>query len=135
MTEIALQACFQWGSVDAARPARDCFSMAKKVVARFKSRVRHFIRQWREYRGLTQEQLAERVDMSVSNISQLERGLQGFSDEGLGLIAHALNTEPGYLLTVDPTRDEAMWSIWENAKPGERKMIVEIAKTLVKTGT
>ena len=115
------------------------FSMAKKVVPRFKRtaapRRRIFLQEWRKYRGLTQEALAERVGMSKGNISQLEQGVQGYSQEGLESLAEALQCDPGQLLNVDPTKDDAIWSIWEQAKPGERKMIVEVAKTIVKTGT
>ncbi len=112
--------------------------MARRVTPRFKPAVgrrRIFLKQWREYRGLTQEQLADRVGWSVGNISQLERALQGYSQEGLEALAEALQCDPGQLLTVDPTGDDAIWSIWEKAKPGERQMIVELAKTVVKTGT
>lgn len=113
----------------------DNFSMARRVVPRFKKAVPRrqiFLKQWREYRDLTQEQLAGRVGWSVGNVSQLERGLQGYSQEGLEALAEALQCDPGQLLTVDPTEDEAIWSIWERAKPGERQMIVEIAKTVIK---
>lgn len=112
--------------------------MAKRVIPRFKPpivRRRIFLKQWREFRNLTQEQLAERVGWSVGNVSQLERGLQGYSQEGLEALAEALQCDPGQILTVDPTRDDAIWSIWERAKPGERQMIIELAKTVVKTGT
>ena len=112
--------------------------MAKRVVPRFKKpavRRRIFLKQWREFRGLTQEQLADRVGWSVGNVSQLERGLQGYSQEGLEALAEALQCDPGQILTVDPTGDDAIWLIWERAKPGERQMIVELAKTVVKTGT
>ena len=108
----------------------------KRVVPRPKlQRRRTFIKEWREYRGLTQEALADRVEMSVSNISQLEQGRQGYSQAGLEAIADALQCDVGQLLTIDPTKDQAMWSIWEQARPGERKMIVDIASTIVKTGT
>lgn len=113
--------------------------MTRQVHPRFKTsgspRRRIFLKEWRTYRGLTQEQLAERVGWSVGNVSQLERGLQGYSQEGLEALADALQCEPGQILNVDPTRDDAIWSIWEKAKPGERQMIVELAKTVVKTGT
>jgi hypothetical protein len=37
---------------------------------------------------------------------------------------------------VDPTKDDAIWSIWETAKTGDRQTIVDIARTIVgKTGT
>jgi transcriptional regulator with XRE-family HTH domain len=94
-----------------------------------------YIRQWREHRGLNQEQLASRLDMTQSQVSQLENGRRGYTQETLEAIADALQTDVASLLMRDPTDPEAIWSIWDNAKPGERRMIVDIAKTVTKTGT
>lgn len=132
---------FQHDYLDTIGAAADDFSMAQRPVkTRFKQtpprRRRIFVKEWRKFRNLTQEQLAERVGWSVSNVSQLEQGRQGYSQEGLEALADALNCDPGQLLAVDPTQDEAMWSLWEIAKEGERKMIVNLAKQVVgKTGT
>lgn len=113
--------------------------MAKRVVPRPKQsqvRRRIFLKEWREYRNLTQEALADRVGWSVGNVSQLERGLQGYSDEGLALLADALQCTPGQILDVDPTNDDAMWSLWERAKPGQKRILLDTAKEMVvKTGT
>ncbi len=94
-----------------------------------------FIRQWRKYRNLTLEQLAERVDMTASHLSMLERGLRGYAQETLEAIADALSTDVPSLLMRDPTDPEGIWSIWDNALPGERRQIVEIAKTLKRTAS
>jgi transcriptional regulator with XRE-family HTH domain len=51
--------------------ATDNVSMAKLSPKRRRA-ARHYVRQWREYRGLTQEQLAERVGKSRGLISQIE---------------------------------------------------------------
>lgn len=96
---------------------------------------RTFIREWRKYRNLTQEQLASRVDMVPSNLSMLERGVRGYTQDTLEALAMALQTDAASLLMRNPENDSAIWSIWDTAKPGEKKMIVEIAKTVVKTGT
>ncbi len=40
-------------------------------------RGRTYIKEWRKYRGMTQEQLAEAAGMVVSNVSQLEQGRSG----------------------------------------------------------
>lgn len=106
------------------------------VQPRFKpNRKRIFLKEWRKYRGLTQEVLADRVGWSVGNVSQLEQGKQGYSDEGLALLAEALQCTPGQILEVDPTNDEAIWSLWERAAPGQRQTLLEVAKGLLKTGS
>ena len=96
---------------------------------------RTFIREWRLHRTLTLEQLAERLDMTASHLSMLERHQRGYTQETLEALAHALQTDPASLLMRDPSGPDAIWSIWDNAKPGERQMIVDIAKTITKTGT
>jgi DNA-binding XRE family transcriptional regulator len=50
----------------------------------------HPIRVWREYRGLSQQELAERVGISVPYMSQLENGQRKGSLEVLTAIAKAL---------------------------------------------
>jgi transcriptional regulator with XRE-family HTH domain len=114
------------------------YGMAKKVVPRFKGKVRRrtFFKEWRKHRGLTLEVAAERADMTAGNLSAMERGAQGYTQDGLEALASAYNCDPGQLLTVDPTKGEAIWSIWERAKPGDKLKIVDIAQTIIgKTGT
>ena len=112
--------------------------MAKRALGLHRGAKRHrrtFIRDWRQSRGLTLEQLANRIGITHASLSRIERGLQPYSQPLLEAIAHALQTDPASLLTRDPTDPEGIWSIWDRAKPGERRQIVEIAKTLIKTGT
>jgi len=35
----------------------------------------------------------------------------------------------------DPTDEEAVWSLWDKAKVGDRKMIENIVRSVIKTGT
>jgi transcriptional regulator with XRE-family HTH domain len=96
---------------------------------------RTYIRQWRKFRGMTLERLAERVDMTAGNLSQIERGNQPYSQSQLEALAEALQTDVASLLMRDPTDSEALWSIWDQAKQGQRRQIVEISRTILKTGT
>ena len=100
-----------------------------------KQRRRTFFKQWREKRGLSQQRLAERLDTSVASISRIESGKQPYTQDFLEALSVALQTDPASLIMRDPTDPEAIWSIWDNAKQGERKMILDIARTIVKTGT
>jgi transcriptional regulator with XRE-family HTH domain len=108
--------------------------MGTRVKSRLKQpqRRRHFIKEWRKARGLTQEQLADRIGVAVSTISQLETGKQGYSQPTLEAIAEALDCEPADLLMRDPGRQDAMWSIWEGLDIPAREQITEIAKTFKK---
>lgn len=108
------------------------------MARRFPPRARRrktFIRAWREYRGLTQDQLAERLGISKAQLSRIENGIQPYSQDFLEACAEELRTDPASLLMRDPNDDEALWSIWDQAKPGIKRQIVEIAKTLTKTGS
>jgi transcriptional regulator with XRE-family HTH domain len=98
---------------------------------------RTYIAQWREIRNLTQEQLAARLDMTQSHLSMLENGKRGYTQETLEAIAHALQTDVASLLMRDPTRPEALWSIWEQAQQGQRDEIERYAEFIVRrrTGT
>jgi transcriptional regulator with XRE-family HTH domain len=100
-----------------------------------KRRRETFIRAWRKHRGYTLENLAERIGVTHPTLSRVERGLLPFNQDLLELLAEQLMCEPADLLMRDPTDPNGIWSIWDNAKPGERRQIVELAKVIVgKTG-
>ena len=112
--------------------------MRKRVPGRFRVQERYrptFVREWRQSRGLTLEQLAHQIGITHASLSRIERGLQPYSQPLLEGIAEALQTEPAFLLMRNPADPQRIWSVWDRAKPGERRKIVESAKTLIKTGT
>jgi transcriptional regulator with XRE-family HTH domain len=95
-------------------------------------RQKHFIKEWRKFRGLTQIQLAERIGMNQGNLSKIESGTRQYDQEFLELAADALRCEVPDLLVRDPTGPEAIWSIWEQLDAPARLQVVEIAKTFKK---
>lgn len=66
---------------------------------------RHYIREWRERMGLTQEQLAGRTDMSVPAISKIETGSRDYRQSTLEQFAQALGCNPADLLRPPPGHD------------------------------
>jgi transcriptional regulator with XRE-family HTH domain len=95
-----------------------------------------FIRQWREFRGLTQDQLAERVGKSKAQLSRIENGLQPYSQDFLEACADALRTDPASLITRDPTDLNAIWVVWEKAAPADRERIEAVVNALAaRSGT
>ena len=98
-------------------------------------RRRTFIRQWREHRSYSQEKLGNILGTTGSMISRIENGQSPYTQDVLEALAEALSTDPASLLMRDPSKPDAMWSIWDQAEVGQRKMIEEVARTIVKTGT
>uniref|UniRef100_E6VFJ9 Helix-turn-helix domain protein n=1 Tax=Rhodopseudomonas palustris (strain DX-1) TaxID=652103 RepID=E6VFJ9_RHOPX len=70
-------------------------------------RRRHFIREWREFRGLTQIELADMLNMTSASISRIESLKQGYTQNFLEACADALGTHPGVLLMRAPTAADA----------------------------
>lgn len=82
---------------------------------------------------MTLEDLAERVDMTASHFSMLERGLRGYTQETLEAVAEVLRTTPSALLNRNPSHDDETLGAWERAPPSDRKLALELLKTVRKT--
>jgi transcriptional regulator with XRE-family HTH domain len=91
---------------------------------------RHFIKQWREHRHLTQERLAERLGTTAASLSRIENYKQPYTQDFLEAAAEALGTDVASLLIRDPSDAEAPWSIWDNLKPAQRKQALRLLKAL-----
>lgn len=96
---------------------------------------RHFIREWRKHRGYSQEQLADRIGINRAHLSKIETGSRKYDEEFLELAAVALRCAPVDLLIRDPSDPDGLWSIYDQLGPVQRVQLVEIGKTLRKTGT
>ncbi len=107
----------------------------KKVTPRFRRHGKIYLREWRVHRDKTLEQAADFLGMTHASLSRVERGLQPYSEPILEGLADFYDTDKASLLMRDPSDPQGLWSVWDQAKPGERRMIVEMAKTVVKTGT
>jgi transcriptional regulator with XRE-family HTH domain len=97
----------------------------------------HYFREWRKHRGLTQEQLAERIGITRSYLTKIERGDRRYDQPFLEAAAEALRCGPDDLIMRDPSQLESIWTIWEQLKPSERVQAVAILHALrgASTGT
>lgn len=98
-------------------------------------RRRHFIKEWREYRGLSQEQLAERIDRTRGLVGQLETYRTNYTAETLEALAHALQCEPWDLLNVDPSKEGQvvdLMGLLRQATPEQRERAIGYIEGLVR---
>lgn len=91
-----------------------------------------FLRQWRKSKGKTLEAIAEHLHMTHGQLSRIERGLQPYNQELLERLADLYMCDPVDLLIRDPSDPESIWSLWDRAKPGERRQIVAVADALIR---
>ena len=108
---------------------------AKGFSVRLMSRTGHFIKEWRKHRGLTQDQLAERIGINRAYLSKIESGKRRYDQPFLEAAADVLRCDPADLIVRDPADPDGIWSIWDQLKPAQRNQVVEIAKTIRRTGT
>lgn len=79
---------------------------------------RFFLREWRTYRRLSQDALAEKVGTSKGYLSQIERGERQWTRDWLDKFAFALDVAPETLLTAQPPLGaEDRGRGWNDAAP------------------
>ena len=94
------------------------------------------LRDWREFRGLSQQELASACDTTQHQIAYLESGERGLSAKWLRKLSVALDTTPGMILDHNPKDlDSDIVEIWATASSRQKRQLAEIAKTILKTGT
>lgn len=95
-------------------------------------RQKWFLKEWRKFRELSQEQLAVRIGVSKGDISNWEKGKRRYNQDMLEALARALEIEsPGLLLLVDPTGPDSFWSYWEHASETQRRDIIRLAQVVM----
>jgi transcriptional regulator with XRE-family HTH domain len=95
---------------------------------------RNHLKAWRKKRGLTLEELAEKVGTTRSVIYLLETEQRPLSAKWLRKLALALGTTPGRILDVDPDEANAdVLDIWDHIAKRDRPAAARILRSL--TGT
>lgn len=87
---------------------------------------------------LTQEELADKINVSVAFMSRVERGDSKINLKRLTQIAETLNVSPGYLLTGSNTASkdylrEDFRQVLEKCTPEQQRLIYQISELVSKT--
>lgn len=92
---------------------------------------KNYVREWREYRKLTQAQLAAASGLSDATISSIESGKRGYSDASLTAIARELQTTKAALLRGPPSEENEVLDLLESAPEEKRKLAIQVMKTVL----
>lgn len=95
-----------------------------------RQRRRHFIREWRDYRGLTQEQVADRIGIAPTTFGRIENNKVPYNQDFLEEAAYALRCEPWDLLHVDPTKEGDVVDLMRHLDDRQRSEATEFIRYL-----
>ena len=98
-------------------------------------RIGRQIRDIRCAKGLTQEELAEMINVSTSFISKIERGIRHPGLETMISIASALGTTIDVLLIGNQSGDKTIYQrelrdVMKNCSNKEQELILSVAKAM-----
>ena len=94
------------------------------------------IKRARERKGYTQEELAERVNLSVQHISVIERGIKAPRLETFLNIANELDVDADYLLAdllnvSEQLTSNDLYDMMAEVSKKEKRRILEVVKVLI----
>lgn len=101
----------------------------------FRQLRRHFLKEWRKHRDLTQEQASERLDIDRTTLGRVENGKIPYSQGLLEAAADAYMCEPWDLLNIDPGKEGHIIDLVEiikGATPEQKAEIIGYARGIVK---
>lgn len=110
--------------------ARTMFAMVAIVDQPGFQPARLYIAEWREHFGLTQEQVAERLDTSKGQISRLENGKRTPNNDWLTAYANALGIRPEQFYF--PPKEPSLDAIVASLNPDLRRQIHAVVDTMIK---
>lgn len=92
---------------------------------------RTYLKEWRLYRGMTQEQAGEALDLDRSQLSRIERAQQPYSQALLETAAELYNCAPADILRINPldeTQTSELERLLDQADPKIRSEIIGYVK-------
>ena len=98
------------------------------------------IKQARLAKNMTQEDLADQIDISVAFLSRVERGNSHINLKRLNQLCGLLDVTEGYLLNGASSSsqnylDKEFTDLIKSVSPEKQKLIYNVAKTIAETET
>ena len=95
-------------------------------------RMQHFIREWREARGLSLGQMERFVPYTKSAMSRVENGLRPYYQEFLEAYARVIGCQPGDLINRPPGGVDELFTILPELDRDAQRAVLAVTKQLIK---
>jgi transcriptional regulator with XRE-family HTH domain len=122
-----------WTTTQNAQSLKLATTMVARIGPKNPSKMRVFLREWRDYLGLTQEEIANRIGTTKGTISRMEGSSREPNLGYLAAFAEAVDRDVADLFRdpARPSRDELL----RNASPEQLRQAIELIQSVRKTGT
>jgi transcriptional regulator with XRE-family HTH domain len=84
-----------------------------------RERFQHFIKKWREFRQLSQEDVAALIEVDRTSISRVERGETPYDQDLLEKLSLVYRCDPDDLISVDPLEPDPLKLIWSSLQKAD----------------
>jgi transcriptional regulator with XRE-family HTH domain len=99
---------------------------------------RTYLKEWRKHRALTQAQVVARLEImdddqlpaTEASLSRYENGKQPYNQRILEALADIYDTEPGHLITRDPTKEGEVVDFVSRLSEQEQRQVLAIARAI-----
>jgi transcriptional regulator with XRE-family HTH domain len=93
---------------------------------------RHYLKEWRKAKGLTQQKLADRSGVARTQIAKFETGARVPDLADLEFLAGALGVKPVDLVGRPPDDPARLLSLHDELDPEQREELAEIAELMLR---
>jgi transcriptional regulator with XRE-family HTH domain len=90
-----------------------------------------YVLEWREHRGLSQEELGEKIGKGKAAVSKIENSKTGILLENLELIAKALDCTVLDLLARPPQQHADLFVNYARATDAQRKQFDRLSRAII----
>lgn len=98
--------------------------------------VRTYFAEWREWKGLTQQELADRMETTAGTISRVENGTRDWSKGYLEAFSYVIGC-PNVIdpITRPPGAPISLDDMLRDASPDMRRQAIAVVEAILKTGS
>jgi transcriptional regulator with XRE-family HTH domain len=93
-------------------------------------RNRIYMREWRENRGLTMDQMEALIGLSKGSLSRIESGKTPYYQDVIEVYADTLGCTPADLISRSPTDPEGVFQVWDEIRDDRKAEAIEVLKVL-----
>jgi transcriptional regulator with XRE-family HTH domain len=107
--------------------------MVTRIGLRSARPIRTYFKEWREWKGWTQQEVADRLETTTATVSRIENGARDWSKGYVEAFAHVIGCDdPADPITRPPDGPDPIMKLLRSASPEKQAEALRIVEALLK---